>query len=232
MKAHFNHFTLIELLVVIAIIAILAALLLPALHKARLSALTIKCASNQKQWITAHMLYAGDNHGYFPYRKYDAANDYENYLLTGYLPYQFGTTGYPGVTFAKGPAAYCSLTGFYNEYNSAATGNNANHADGHLYFVKPDHTYYLHPAFRKLALLKRPSSKFAFVEMAQTKTSKATARHHNTTLGFPHNKKQNVIMYDGHIQSFGVDMPYFWPYGKNVGRMSEAQPYWSYTYSD
>jgi prepilin-type N-terminal cleavage/methylation domain-containing protein/prepilin-type processing-associated H-X9-DG protein len=62
-----NAFTLLELLVVIAIIAILASLILPALGRAKGSALGVVCQSNLRQLTMAWFLYAGDNEDHLPY---------------------------------------------------------------------------------------------------------------------------------------------------------------------
>ena len=59
-------FTLIELLVVIAIIAILAAMLMPALQKARGTAISSNCKSNLKQQMMRVQFYAQNYKGWFP----------------------------------------------------------------------------------------------------------------------------------------------------------------------
>ncbi len=59
-------FTLIELLVVIAIIAILAAILFPVFAKAREKARQTSCTNNQKQIVTATMMYAQDHDEMLP----------------------------------------------------------------------------------------------------------------------------------------------------------------------
>ena len=61
-----KSFTLIELLVVIAIIAILAAMLLPALNKARMTAMKASCQGNLKSMGSAVQMYVADHDDTMP----------------------------------------------------------------------------------------------------------------------------------------------------------------------
>lgn len=60
-------FTLVELLVVISIIALLIAILLPALGRARESAMMVKNLSNERQIMVALTMYGNDNKNSLPY---------------------------------------------------------------------------------------------------------------------------------------------------------------------
>lgn len=73
-----NQFTLIEMLVVIAIIGILAALLMPALMKARDSALSISCTGNLKQIGTLTAMYADQYNQMLPARLGSSSGDFPN----------------------------------------------------------------------------------------------------------------------------------------------------------
>ncbi len=81
-------FTLVELLVVIAIIAVLTGLLLPALVRAKSTAILTKCKGNVRQQVLALRIYTGDYH-VFPFQGYSPASNTKNsfYWFDALSPY-------------------------------------------------------------------------------------------------------------------------------------------------
>ncbi|HPS55802.1 MAG TPA: prepilin-type N-terminal cleavage/methylation domain-containing protein [Sedimentisphaerales bacterium] len=80
-------FTLIELLVVISIISLLIAILLPAINKAKMMAVRIKCAHNLKQINIAMNLYCDGNDNFYPAASDPVDNTVWLWMGRGFRPF-------------------------------------------------------------------------------------------------------------------------------------------------
>jgi len=128
-RSRFSGFTLIELLVVIAIIGILAGMLFPVLSKSKLSAVKAQCANNLKQWGVAVIMYAGENHEYFPDNTGPGATDpcwmadsFTNFYSAYLYPNHPGTTA-TGER-SKNDVLYCPTAAWTRTYEAGANQPN------------------------------------------------------------------------------------------------------------
>lgn len=204
-----KRFTLIELLIVIAIIAILASLLLPALKRARDSAMGIKCISNIKQTALATANYLDDNNNSIILAIWGSVDRvWTQYLYdNGYVsnPDMLFCPSYPPQTYPGNPFANSRFNtyGYFANFPANLKGppvtiDGVNSTDTAMY-----------------KNVKKPSKLFIYIDSAGIMESKTTTYQKQGWKAYAvgtemaiharHGKRANSVFFDGHAE--GMEGP-------------------------
>ena len=224
-KGEFS-FTLIELLVVIAIIAILAGMLLPALTKARAQGRNASCINNEKTIGNAFSLYTGDWDGCFPTAIAGSSDWNEQKTSWHGAIAQYITPGGNYLNITKWPEFPITHTFMCPSLAAYATGKTFSCAySGYGYngplFGKVNYqvnttvngTARVIGAPVKNGSLKGASGTILVADSrnaasGSTWNNKGGSYHIDDTasVGLRHSKRGNILMTDGHVESWDVSI--------------------------
>ena len=204
-----QKFTPIELLVVIAIIAILAAMLLPALNKAKQTAMRVSCIGKFKDLNIQDLQYAAMFNDYgMPAQLTDASlgayGPMDCILRDGTskpnkLALKLGLRLYepPFCPTGSGKKDKDNNQTYGAQYKGLPALNTSFHFMNYDYsppFMPKNHDDMTYNHLQ-LTKIKNPSTTIHFGE----RTSATGTIHYLSNMQYRHNRKQTCVFYDGHI---------------------------------
>ncbi len=229
-----SGFTLIELLVVVAIIAVLVAILLPSLQRARESAQSATCASQEKQMGLALRMYLDDNNETYPvaFKKHDTGDADQGYTWREAIYDHLGMGRFSSLGSVLSPASQsvtiytCPSDSEYPSYE--LTPKRASYAANRHYIkstgivdgvmerddaTDPD---YQSQRYRKESYVSDPVGTFVVVDSCPPFKTYGWRNANNSYvmevywgdfvyLTFPHNGGNNYLFCDGHVEGILIE---------------------------
>jgi len=199
-------FTLVELLVVIGIIAVLIAILLPAIGRARRSAVTLQCSSNMRQLGLALEMYLGQNKQRFPFTA-GTTTGKRWFEVFDTHKIKYPSLGCPSST------EYNVLTqtvSFPYSYNTAL-GRGDWVSSGYAYGIyKPNQLKKISPS-KLITFCESHGTYFGnSIWERGSDCGRSVKTYPTGMLSEPHDRSQNIAYLDGHVERVIVkDLNYY-----------------------